>query len=301
MRNKTSILQLSRTEIHAEIPDSICEHSIRHASICEIIGQYLHLPQEQLDILKYVGWAHDIGGLVKIQYADEHKTLLQLEFKHSASNKHGSKPSFNPALCIEHAKTRVKQGLRSTITQAELSDPFPLYKEEFELLKGASLTSKEELVLRTWWYHALYSVELLQKRNITLSPEIEVLIRCNEQPWLLKSEPMLKCASRFSLTNKQVELLLAIVRAADILENGNNKERRELRGVSIEDFATTVSFIEYKFKIDGLAEYVAVIDAVKELLAKKDKNLLNVIFAARKNTNFSEADLIYVNSLQKDS
>ena len=78
------------------------------------------------------------------------------------------------------------------------------------------------------------------------------------------------------------------------MENGNNKYRRDLRGVSIEDFTTTIDFIEYKFQIDGLDDYKEVIDALRKLLVERDKDLLSVIFAARETTNLLPGDVALI-------
>ncbi len=273
-------MSMTEKELLVDVPNSIKEHSKRHAILSSIIAKKLNLPEEQIEILKRVGWVHDIGGDLKEKYKEEQKSLLQMEF--AQSSEFGSKPSFNPNICIEHAKERVKLGLRTELTDKELKEPFLLYLEEFAVLKQKPLSLIEKELLKIWWYHPLYSINMLEQKLISVPPEVEILVRCNEQPWLLESdERVVSCLQRSSLTYNQIKLLLAIVRAADVVENGNNAKRRKLRNVSIEDFQTTINFIKYKFDIDGLKEYGHVIEALEDLKKEGDEELLNVILQCR--------------------
>ncbi|NEO72980.1 aminotransferase class III-fold pyridoxal phosphate-dependent enzyme [Moorena sp. SIO3H5] len=279
-----SILDHSENEIFQNDPIDIVEHSQRHAIIAEAIARKMDLPDGQIEILKRASWAHDIGGALKHKYQEEQKFLLRLEFVKTDKSKLGAKPSFNPKLCIEHAKKRIAAGLRKEITAEEFRDPLPLYLEEFELLKGEPLSSRERELLKTWWYHPQYSVDLLNKRNIIVTPEVEVLIRCNEQPWLFEShERVLHCINESSLAKSELKNLLAIMRIADIVENGNNKKRRNLRGVEVEDFPTTLAFIKHKFELDGLEDCSNAISALEELKKDANEQLIDTILKSRAN------------------
>ena len=296
-----NILDMSEEEVLKDTLPDIKDHSIRHAEIAVMIANALNLPEQQVEMVRRAAWAHDIGGFDKVEHPKQHKMLLRLEFvKCPGGGKYGAKPSFNPKLCIEHAKERIRQGLRGPLTDKEIRDLYPLYQEEFELLKGAPLTDTEKLVLRSWWYHALYSVKMLKNRNISLAPEIEALIRCNEQPWLIDTDlAMIELTKKFTLELSTVKRLLAILRASDILENGNNKYRKDLRGVPIEDFATTIKFMEYKFQIDGLQNYRDVIYALKQLFGKWDNGLLrNVISSDRQSSDLLPQDISFIQTQQ---
>ncbi|WP_143870383.1 HAD-IA family hydrolase [Catenovulum sediminis] len=282
--NTVDIMQLSYNDILDGAAPSIRDHSIRHAQIATIIAKELNLTTKHISTLQRICWAHDIGGFMKTDYPEIHCRLLQWEFKACHSNQHGVKPSYNPKLCYQHANDRIKQGLRSELTAEELADPFLLYQEEFALLKGEPLTDIEAKMLHSWWYHPLLSTQLLKQRNITFGAEIEAIIRCNEQPWLFDTDPhMLALRNNmhdFSLT--ELRLFLAIVRACDILENGNNKYRREvLRGVNVEDFQTTLAFMRYKFELDKLNDNIHVVDILEKLMQKRSPELISVVSAAR--------------------
>ncbi|MEM9272236.1 MAG: aminotransferase class III-fold pyridoxal phosphate-dependent enzyme [Cyanobacteria bacterium P01_F01_bin.143] len=279
-----SILDLNENEIFHNDPIDIVEHSQRHAIIGEAIAKKMELSGDQIEILTRAAWAHDIGGALKHEYKEEQKFLLRLEFTKTDQSALGAKPSFNPKLCIEHAKERIAAGLRTELTAEETKDPLPLYLEEFELLKGAPLSSRERELLKNWWYHPQYSVDLLNERNIIVTPEVEVLIRCNEQPWLFEThERVLHCIQESRLSRSQLKNLLAIMRIADIVENGNNKKRRHLRGVEVEDFPTTLAFIKHKFALDGLEDCANAISALEELKNDGNEQLLNIILKARDN------------------
>ncbi len=279
---KVNILDLTEEAIFQNDPVDIVEHSKRHAIITEVIARKMGLPDNQIEILKRASWAHDIGGALKHLLVDEQKFLLSLEFTESEKFSFGTKPSFNYKLCIEHAKKRIDVGLRENLTDEEILAPFSLYLEEFELLKGAPLTTNELELLKTWWCHPQYSVDVLISRGIFVTPEVEILIRCNEQPWLFDyDESVRQCIDKSVLTRPEIKNLVAIMRVADIVENGNNQQRRELRGVEIEDFASTLAFLKHKFSIDDLDDCMGVIAVLEELKKEGNEQLIDVILRSR--------------------
>jgi phosphoglycolate phosphatase-like HAD superfamily hydrolase len=81
---------------------------------------------------------------------------------------------------------------------------------------------------------------------------------------------MLELRKKFTLQPHEFKRLLAIMRASDILENGANKDRRDLRGVPVEDLPTTIRFMEYKFRIDGFQDVMDVVEAVKRVFHDRD-------------------------------
>jgi hypothetical protein len=296
LQASSSLCDLSAEDVLADSAPSIKDHSMRHSRLSVLIGRSLGLPMGQIRMLRSIGWAHDIGGRAKNIHEREHKTLLRLEF--TSFEQHGVKPSFHPRVCLEHAEQRIAKGLRGPLSADEKREPFKLYAQEFELLKGAPLSQIESNVLWAWWHHPLYSIEMLRQRDIDFPPEIEVVIRCNEQPWLLESDNYLnKLAETSHLRGPALKRLIAVVRAADILENGNNRLRRvELRGVSIEDLGTTFKFLHYKFILDGLGAHKDVISAVSECLCRRDEEFWAVLLEARQSSVLLPGDLRYLES-----
>jgi 4-aminobutyrate aminotransferase-like enzyme/glycerophosphoryl diester phosphodiesterase len=291
LRSRRSMLTLGPDEIFANTPAPIVEHSTRHAEIATLLAERLSLPADRVEMLRYASWAHDIGGVIKEVYRDEQRNLLQLEFTSPNAAIFGAKPSFNPTLCIAHAQARVQAGLRTPLTQAEREDPLPLYLEEFASLKGSALSERETELLTTWWLHPLYSLQILENRSIDVPPEIAVLIRCNEQPWLFDSdEEVLQNRAACALTYDELKTLLAVLRVADIVENGNNKYRRDLRKVKLENHETTLAFARHKFSIDNLEDYAYVIDAYDELVREGNSALLDILMRARDGYQTLDAD-----------
>ncbi|MCX5679408.1 MAG: hypothetical protein NTZ95_01880, partial [Candidatus Omnitrophica bacterium] len=289
------LLDMQQEEILGDVAPYIKDHSIRDAKIAVRIAEALGLPLQQIEMLRRIGWAHDIGGLAKVKYLEAHEVLLRLEFTRSKE----TKPSEDPAICIKRAEERAVRGLRGPLTREETVNPYLLYKEEYELLKGEKLSPEEDEVLKSWWDHGLLAIPELKNRGITLSPEAEAIIRCHEKVGLLDTSPeMIELSKRFTMNPDEVKLLAVIFRASDILENGNNKSRRDMRGVPIEDFASTIKFIQYSFGREGLGAYTNVVDKLIYLLANKDAVLMSTIYEARQSAELMPEDQAFISSMQ---
>lgn len=298
LERPVSAFVLGEEELLDGVPENIRAHSSRHARLCARVAECLNLPKQHVEILKRAGWLHDIGGAPKYDELATHVQLLRKEFHGPEADQLGSKPSFNPKLCVAHAEARAARGLRKPLSAEEREQPFALYVEEFAALSGGELSAAELRMLDVWWNHPRYSVQLCEQRRIALSPEVEVLVRCNEQPWLYESDPrVIECRAAFALAEPDVRRLLAIVRLADIVENGNNFERRALRGLPLEALEETLRFIEHKFEIDSLADWREVIVAFRGLLARRDAQLFDILLEARNGNPFDQDDMAYLMGL----
>lgn len=271
-----NILSVPSKEIY-NLPETkqvfVREHMRRVTEIALRIGKEMGLSENNMNILRCAACGHDVSGWISSDYVD-----------------------FG-AMGID-----IKEVGRKSLEE------FLLYAEG---QKGDELSPGEREKLIKVYNHGITYAEIL-KSKYELSPEVEILIRGHAyyDRFLSDFERM---QDEISISREDLNLLFSILVIADVVESGSNKGKRAQRGRETGTFDGIIDYLEKKFEKWGLENPrksrvscpdVSPLEVLKNLLVKRDKDLLEIIRDARGaksiDSILKEEDEMFLLKLEQD-
>ncbi|MDD5496159.1 MAG: HPr family phosphocarrier protein, partial [Candidatus Omnitrophica bacterium] len=254
-------------------------HVDRATRINMRIGEKLGLSEKLLNLLREASLFHDVGAGIRGLYYDEFNGLQKIlvdEAKKKDTNIRSIKQAVN--WLIEKEATDEKLAVVPQVIKGR----YRLFRNGFgKILGGRNLSAIEEEICRSIFDVPSNSLRILEEKGVNISKDLEVLIKYHNDYKTFWND-IKTFEGELTVSKDEMALLISILVLADIFEHGNNKyTMEEQRGKSIESFSQTIPFIQKVFGDNRIRDN-SPLDALTNLLANKDKVILDAIAEGRK-------------------
>ncbi|NQT32662.1 MAG: class II D-tagatose-bisphosphate aldolase, non-catalytic subunit, partial [Candidatus Omnitrophica bacterium] len=310
------IMEMGPDEILAGVPEDIQKHSLRVAKIATLIARELELSEEDIDLLQHTAWAHDIGQSEKSRYPE---TLRMLNKRlYGLSENERIEPVRDYLVrWLEDDEIMDRYGIppekrkiaREKVRENNYYPIWELYivytvlgrkdlpKEEQEL------SPEEQVVAGNMYSHGRDSIKKLDTMSITYPAELAVLIRYHHDYTRLEEEidHLVRegaIPERYEQKfRKKINLLESIIIVSDVFEQGNNYARlvTDRSKPRVETFSETINgWMKKRFdKMENIKEKRP-LEALEALIKREDPVLFEIVFDARRNSQFMDEDLTFI-------
>ncbi|MEK9150035.1 MAG: adenylosuccinate synthase, partial [Candidatus Desantisbacteria bacterium] len=237
------------------------EHSTRDRAIAVLIAKELGLPRKLIKILEQTALLHDLGGL-------------------------------NADICNYR---QVIADLKRRLAEYNIASGQSYESFKKQVIESKIFTEEEIGLLLNELYQTEYTLDIIAQRNIKLPYEIEILIRYHHdyQGFLRFLETLDE--SRLSITKNDLKLLMNIFISADSFEGVVNAYKRKIfHNTTAMPLDTAIGAMNRRF-LEGYMSDERPLVALKRLIARREKRLLNIIFEARGQKGLSREELQFVN------
>ena len=304
---KVSIFDVSSERLMEGLSDDTRMHTMRVKDISLRIGKELGLSDEQMRILEYSVYVHDMGNAAKEKYPDIVRKMrggihrLAYEDKVEPVGRHLLKwlssvaPKFAPQEKIEEVR-------KNAVEKNDYYGIWRLYIT-YVVLGQTELTKKEEETVSAMFNYGPEAMKVLDDNNIS-SPEELVCIVENHHDYNRADNFLKVKVEEGNISRKkadEIRLLLCILIVADCIETANNYERFVVMSgnKSVASFDNTLNeWLPKRFVEMEKIEEKRPLIALQKLLKAKDSELFDVIRKARgeETLTLMPGDLEYINS-----